>query len=37
MEEQLTISLLQQLNKLLTEVIKLQKFIVGELLKKSTL
>jgi len=32
--EELIISLLQQLNKALDEVVKLQKFIAGELLKK---
>jgi len=34
MNKELIISLLQQLNKALLEVIKLEKFIAGELIKK---
>ena len=33
-EDRLMISLLQQLNKAMVEAVKLEKFIVGELLKK---
>jgi len=33
-KEDLIINLLQEINKTLTEVVKLQKFIAGELTKK---
>ena len=35
-KEERLISLLQELNKSLVEIIKLQKFIVGELLKRKS-
>jgi len=35
MNEELIIRLLHQLNKTMIEVLKLQKFIAGELIKKS--